>query len=298
MSGVVYMKLRFFCFVFLFSNMFFFCADAVEAKSEELGEAVAKGDLQKVRSLIAAGADLNAPDPKEGLTPLIKAVQFRQTAIVEELVKAGADVNRKDEINHSTPLLWAVRKGEVEEGNVTAPIEKKYEIAKSKSARIEIVKLLIRSGADLQARNANGESILTVAKQAGYDDVVEILKKEGAREHSNPANVSAEGWIEGRVKIGPLRPGPERLDEPEPDMGRLFSRHKIVILSEEGSKKVKEVSLDAKGNYKVSLPPGKYQVDFQPHDIGIGMRFFRPQIVTVQADKTTRHDIAIDTGMR
>ena len=414
------MKTIFICFAFL---VFIFDAIAAEKSSEELVEAAEQGNLQKVRSLIHAGADLNAPDPKEGLTPLIAAVQYGHTAIVEALIKAGADLNRKDELNQSTPLMWAVRKSESEEGKVTAPIEKKYDIAKlliqsgadihlknrwgstalqwaadsgnllmvqaliergadvnagdddgltplmvaanyegetylkmvqtmikagakvnaqdvfgltalmkaamnhfktgtvrflvssgaeidsktkegytalmlaCKTARTEIIKFLIDAGADLQARTNNGDSVMTVAKHAGYKDVIAILKKAGAREIT-PTAMSNEGTIEGRVNIGPLRPGPVRQNEPPPDTTKLFSAHKIVILSEDGNKVVQEVSLDAVGNYKVSLPPGKYRVDFRPHDIGIGMRLFQPQMVTVEAGQTTRHDIYIDTGMR
>ena len=107
---------------------------------------------------------------------------------------------------------------------------------------------------------------------------------------------SGEGWIEGRVTIGPLRPGPVHIDDPEPDASKLFSSHKIVILSAGQNKKIKEVSTTAKGNYKVSLPAGKYRVDFQPHDIG--MMPYEPQTVIVQTGKTTTHNLEIDTGMR
>jgi hypothetical protein len=166
----------------------------------------------------------------------------------------------------------------------------------SKMARTEIVKSLIDAGANLQARTNNGESVMTVAKQAGYDDVIAVLKKEGAKENSHSTAMRNEGTIEGRVEIGPLKPGPVRQDEPPPDTTKLFSSHKVVILSADGNKVVQEVPLDAGGNYKVSLPPGKYRIDFQPHDIGITP--LKPQMVTVEAKQTTRRDIEIDTGIR
>ena len=413
------MKKIFTCFAFL---VFIFDAIAAEKNSEELVKAAEQGNLQKVRSLIQAGADLNARHTGEGVTPLIAAVQYGHTAIVEELIKAKADLNRKDELNQSTPLMWAVRKSESEEGKITAPIEKKYDIAKlliqsgadihiknrwgstalqwaadsgnllmvqtlidrgadvnagddagltplmvaanyegetylkmvqalikagakvnaqdelgvtalmkaamnhfkpdtvrfllrsgaeidsktkegytalmlaCKMARTEIVKFLIGSGADLQARTKNGESVITIAKQAGYDDVIAILKKEGAREETRSTSMRNEGTVEGRVTVGPLRPGPVRKDEPPPDTTKLFSSHKIVILKADEDKVIQEVSLDSEGNYKVSLPPGKYRIDFQPHDIGI--RPYQPEMVTVEANQTTRHDLDIDTGMR
>jgi ankyrin repeat protein len=161
------MKRFFVCFVFLF---FIFDAIAAERNSHELVEAAEKGDLKKVRSLITADADLNAPDPKEGLTPLIGAVQFGHTAIVEVLIKSGADLNRKDEVNQSTPLMWAVRKEENEEGKVTAPIEKKYDIAK----------LLIESGADIHVKNRWGSTALQWAADSGNLVMVQTLIERGA----------------------------------------------------------------------------------------------------------------------
>jgi hypothetical protein len=105
------------------------------------------------------------------------------------------------------------------------------------------------------------------------------------------------GSIEGRVTIGPLRPGPVRADQTEPEVPpELFASHKLVILSPDGKTIIIESKLDSKGNYKVDVPAGTYLVDVQPHDIGMGN--FTAQSVVVEAGKTVRHDIDIDTGMR
>jgi len=116
-------------------------------------------------------------------------------------------------------------------------------------------------------------------------------------DHSIPSTEIKTGWIQGRITIGPLRPGPVRIDEQEPEPpAELFASHKIVLLNPNGETKIKEAAIDAKGNYKVSISPGDYLVDVQPHDIGFGN--FTPQSVTVESGKSVLHNIDIDTGMR
>jgi hypothetical protein len=115
--------------------------------------------------------------------------------------------------------------------------------------------------------------------------------------HKAMTNDTKSGSIEGRITIGPLRPGPVRADQPEPEVPpELFASHKIVVLSQDGKTTIVESKPDSKGNYKVDVPAGTYLVDVQPHDIGMGN--FTPQEVVVEAGQTVHHDIDIDTGMR
>jgi hypothetical protein len=59
-------------FLFLLSVLPLYAA---EDKSEQLLEAVEKGNLTEVRGLVKAGADLNAREKEQGMTPLIMAVR-------------------------------------------------------------------------------------------------------------------------------------------------------------------------------------------------------------------------------
>jgi len=52
-------------------------------------QAASKGDLEKVRELIAAGSDLNTKDLK-GKTALIYAMEKDYLQVIEELIKSGA----------------------------------------------------------------------------------------------------------------------------------------------------------------------------------------------------------------
>ena len=106
------------------------------------------------------------------------------------------------------------------------------------------------------------------------------------------------GFIEGKVTIGPLWPGPVRFGKPEPEPpAELFASHKIVILSEDRSSRILEVPIDSHGNYRAEVAPGTYFLDFAPRDIGMkGSN--PPKQIIVEAGKATHQDIDIDTGMR
>lgn len=104
------------------------------------------------------------------------------------------------------------------------------------------------------------------------------------------------GTVEGMVEIGPLHPGPVRVDEVPEVPVELYATHRIVVVSEDGETKVSEASISPQGEYRVNLAPGKYYLDFQPNDIG--MRKSAPVLVEVVAGETVRQDLYIDTGMR
>ena len=60
--------------------------------SSELIEAARAGDLDKARSLLAAGAAIDARD-ETGRTPLMLAAHAGNLSLVAALLAAGADVN-------------------------------------------------------------------------------------------------------------------------------------------------------------------------------------------------------------
>jgi ankyrin repeat protein len=73
-------------------------------KKEQLHFAAGRGDLARVKELIAEGYDVNAID-EIGKTPLHYAVNDEQCEVVTYLIEAGADVNAHDEATiGNTPL--------------------------------------------------------------------------------------------------------------------------------------------------------------------------------------------------
>lgn len=79
---------------------------------QSLHEAAAAGDIEQIKSLISAGADLNAK-ANDGTTPLHYAVILAKKDVTELLIANGADVNAKDNEGR-TPLYWAKEQNNTE----------------------------------------------------------------------------------------------------------------------------------------------------------------------------------------
>lgn len=117
-------------------------------------------DRDSVQLLIDSGADVNAKDGR-GNTALIYATEARPSinlAVTEMLVKAGADVNAKGE-GGMTPLMHAAMHDDP-----------------------RVVKRLIEVQADHALTDARGWTALMHAtrKDRGYPAIIELLIKSGA----------------------------------------------------------------------------------------------------------------------
>ena len=112
-------------------------------------------NLEIVRKLVAAGADVNART-NEGDSALAIAAGRGHTDVVRAFLNKGAAVNDKAS-NGATPLCAAAGKGNV-----------------------EIVRDLIAAGADVNAKTNEGDSALVIAAGRGHTDVVRALLDKGA----------------------------------------------------------------------------------------------------------------------
>lgn len=112
----------------------------------------AKRQAKTILCLVAAGADVNAPD-KNGATPLHRAVRTRSAAAVKCLLEAGADPTRA---NHSgsTPFHLAVQNtGRGGSGDEAA-----------KDAQRQIIATLMSWGVSPARKDGKGKSVLDCAR--------------------------------------------------------------------------------------------------------------------------------------
>ena len=85
------------------------------------------------------------------------AIAHNQKDVVEALITKGADVNAKDNWNW-TPLHSAIFQDKA------------------------MVELLIARGASVNARDGGGSTPLWYAQREGHTEIVELLRKHGAKE--------------------------------------------------------------------------------------------------------------------
>jgi ankyrin repeat protein len=160
-------------------------------KNKSLFEAVKKADAEKVKLLIADGADIDAKcgdtsiTEKEEIasaTPLYYAVDANNMNLVKLLVEAGADVNA----GSWPPLCRAVEKNNtaiaeylIDHGaNVNYPKDwGPLHQAPYVSNNMEMVKLLLARGADI---NAGSWPALTVSIWEERKDIFDLLIQRGA----------------------------------------------------------------------------------------------------------------------
>ncbi len=123
--------------------------------SAELLHAAASGDLERVKALIAAKADVDATD-ELGWTPLMKACFNDEMDrgfpdIVQALIDAGADIE-KQIVYGTRPLMLAAGRGEA-----------------------SVVDVLLKAGVDVLAKNEGGRTALMMVKEKFYTEVINQL---------------------------------------------------------------------------------------------------------------------------
>jgi len=135
---------------------FVLCATASPVlAASNLIDAVKRGDVNAVRTLIAQKADVNTPDA-DGSTPLHWAAQRDDMAMADALIAAGANVRAKTRYN-VTPLSLACGNGDA-----------------------KLVDRLLKAGADPNETSEEGQTALMTASLTGKPDAVRLLLETGA----------------------------------------------------------------------------------------------------------------------
>jgi ankyrin repeat protein len=176
-----------------------------ENLSKALADAVESKSIDRVRDLIAKGADVNAkttrdPDYYDFQSPLIMSAVIKGDAdIVKELIQAGADINAKTK-NGETVLMLAVIKGDADivkeliqaGADINAETnDPKYGFQRPFMSAVirgnaDVVKEFIQAGVDVNAKMFCDpghhflRSPLMLAVIKGYADIVNELIQAGA----------------------------------------------------------------------------------------------------------------------
>jgi ankyrin repeat protein len=151
------------------------CAKVPDDVDASLGFAVWSENVERVRALLAAGADVNVyggpGDTDHGKTPLMEAVDEvedfvveRRLALIRLLIQAGAEPNRRDS-DGRTALHYAAGAG------------------------ASVVALLVEAGSSVASTDARGRTALHEAVDRLCLGAIETLRAAGA----DPSIVDSDG---------------------------------------------------------------------------------------------------------
>ena len=157
--------------------------------------------IELVKKIAGKGANLDARMTKKvnlgntrlnklGATPFFLAAQSADAESMHTLVELGADPNLPNEDN-STPLMAAAGLGTRSPG----------EDAGTESEVLDAVKVALDLGADINAVDNNGETVLHAAAYKNLPALVEFLHKQGADINVwNKQN--KQGWTPLTIALG------------------------------------------------------------------------------------------------
>ncbi len=182
---------------------------------EQLIDAVANNEVEKVKALLVNGANMNATSNSlshyyYGYTALMIALANGYTDIVQALLDVGADVNLKSTTaNKTTPLMVAVKR------NAQADIVQVQQLL-NKGAKVDlkdyygqtalrfavsrgclaVVQALLGAGANPDLQDNDGNVVLKLAayqlwpELKSYPDIVQALLEAGANPNLRDSNGS------------------------------------------------------------------------------------------------------------
>ena len=121
--------------------------------------AARRGDVEMVKMLLAAGANVHATTRLGDYTPLLMASELGQAGVIEALIEGGADVKKEATESGVSALMLA-----------------------SASGQVDAIKTLLSHGADVNAaESAHGETALMFAAAKQRNDAMRALLAGGAK---------------------------------------------------------------------------------------------------------------------
>ena len=157
------------------------------AATEPIFEAAKHGDLQMVKTILAADpSKLNAVDANK-YTPLHWASMRAHWDIVRYLIENGADLNVVGG-DGGTQINWAVHHDNLDiiqlmvEKGARLNIQNRWGMTELHTAVwrgcIQVAEFLLEKGSDPNIKTNEGWTVMHMAYRSGHDHVIEMLKRK------------------------------------------------------------------------------------------------------------------------
>jgi uncharacterized protein len=157
----------------------------------EFHEAVATGQLERVKQFVEKDAELAKSYSPDGFPAFALAAVFGHFPVAQYLFEKGADVNAAATngtgynaltgavtSGHTEMAAWLLENGanpNYRYGPGYTPL-----LAAAANGRVEIVKALLARGADLHAKSNDGKTALALADERKHSEVAALLRSRGA----------------------------------------------------------------------------------------------------------------------
>ena len=133
-------------------------------------------DEQRLKKLLAAGADVNDNKTWSGMTCLQISASKGNYEIAKFLIKNNASVKMKDPLGGKTALHFASARG-----------------------RLDVARLLLKKGADPNIKDKDGDSPLFLASLNGHTEIENILLEHGVSPLNDNEHKKKEKMIQERL---------------------------------------------------------------------------------------------------
>jgi len=136
------------------------------------GTGPATENIPLTKALLDRGADVNARD-EQGTTALMSAAMYGYPATVQLLLERGATINLADD--ESYVLVGGSF------GTAKAPLGRRTALQyASEFGNVQIMRMLLKQGADTNVRNGYGQSLVMEAVASGTTTQLRLLLTSGA----------------------------------------------------------------------------------------------------------------------
>jgi uncharacterized protein len=140
---------------------------------DDFTKAAGKSYLAFIENLLTNNEDVYAIG-ENGCTLLWTAAHNGYLESVQALINTGANVNIKNRTDGWSPLMIAALTHQAWSDGTTEAW------GENRSRQIDIVRLLIESGADVNATDNEGNTLLSLSRQEEYIDIVQIMEEADA----------------------------------------------------------------------------------------------------------------------